>query len=112
MGFNNPHVDPYGISYVAPGDGGAVIVPSDSAEFFRVARGVKVTAAGTVAFVTEDGSSLAVPFLAGETIPWRVRKVLATGTTTAAGSLFALDAPRVAAAPVALFSTEFSEEFV
>ena len=90
MGFKNPHVDPYGISYIAPGIGGAVIVPSDSADLPRVARGVKVTAAGTVAFTAEDGSSLAVPFLAGEIIPWRVKRVLATGTTTAAGSLFSI----------------------
>jgi hypothetical protein len=84
----NPHVDPFGIAWVAPGVGGAAITPNDSTDLPRPARGILVGVAGNVAIVTEDGSALTVPATAGLIIPWRVLRVKATGTT--ATSLFSI----------------------
>jgi hypothetical protein len=61
---------------------GFTISPSDSALLPQVTRQIRVTGnAGTVAVVWADGTQSSEPVAAGDVFDWRLRQVLATGTT-------------------------------
>jgi len=59
--------------------------PHNSIDEAEVADGWMVTTAGTISFVTFEGTviSIAAPTLHGTVYPYRVRRVNATGTTAA-----------------------------
>jgi|AACY02.16.fsa_nt_gi hypothetical protein len=62
--------------------GGFEVVPSDTEDLPRVAKGFRIGGAGDLVIITPNDEEL--PFLAcavGETIPWSAKRVKATGTT-------------------------------
>ncbi len=67
---------------VVPITGAFSVTPHDSNELTHVTRAICVAAAGDVAVVMHDGSTITLPALqAGVFYPIRVRTIKATGTT-------------------------------
>jgi hypothetical protein len=91
-----PANDPYkgfGVGLDAFGGNGAVVVPSDTVDFAAYPKALVVTAAGNVAVLplkaADDGAHL-IAFTAvqaGFIIPFRVRRVMATGTTASLATI-------------------------
>lgn len=72
----------YATGLGAPLIGGFAITPSDSADLPTVTREIRITGSGgTIAVVWLDGSTTTEPIESGAAASWRVRRVLATGTT-------------------------------
>ncbi len=63
---------------------GYAVIPSDTEDLPAVSRGVYLGTAGDISVVMKDGSSLVWKNLAaGIVYPFRVSRILATGTTAA-----------------------------
>ena len=62
---------------------GFAITPSDATPLPRVTRGIRVLTSGNinVVFAASGESAIVIPVSAGETLAFRLRQVLATGTT-------------------------------
>jgi hypothetical protein len=60
---------------------GFPITPNDSADLVNVTRQIYAGTAGNIAVVWIDGAQTIEPVAAGERLDWRIRRVLATGTT-------------------------------
>lgn len=73
------------IGDIAPRKGGFSITPNDSADLAEVAYGLTALVAGNVKVTTYDGDTLILSLVPGCTQPWVVKKVFATGGTTATG---------------------------
>lgn len=71
----------------------AVITPNDSADLTEVPRAIRCNAAGDVKLILVgnpvDATGVVYTVAAGEVLDVRPRRVLATGTDVAAGSLVA-----------------------
>jgi len=65
----------------SPADYGFAITPSDAVDLAITPRSVLATGAGTVAWHNRDGEPQITTFAAGERVPIRARRILATGTT-------------------------------
>jgi len=65
----------------APADRHYAIVPSDGADLPRVPRSVYCAAAGTAVLRDHQGTDLSYTLVAGQILPVRPVRVLATGTT-------------------------------
>jgi hypothetical protein len=76
----------------APAEGAALVTPNDAADLSPgPCNALLLTSAGIVRVVTASGDDITLPSLPGGFIlPLRVKRVMATGTTVAAGSLVAL----------------------
>lgn len=73
----------------SPAIGGFAVSPSDTADLPLGVRLLRVAQGGDLAVMWADETTLVIPgVLAGESLPVRVRRVLATGTT--AGGIVAL----------------------
>lgn len=57
------------------------ITPSDSTDLTAVTREIYVGGAGNISVIWADGRETVEPVAAGERLPWRLRRVKATGTT-------------------------------
>ena len=57
------------------------ITPSDTVDLDPRPRALRVLTAGNLALLDELGVSITYPVVAGEIIPFRAVRVLATGTT-------------------------------
>lgn len=58
------------------------IVPNDAVDLPNVTRQLRITGqGGMLAVLWLDGAQTLEPVAAGETLDWRIRRVLATGTT-------------------------------
>lgn len=69
----------------------AVVVPDDNNDLpGGVPKGLYFAAAGNVAMVSKAGNEVVRAVLAGDEIGWRPARILATGTTVAAGNIIAL----------------------
>ncbi|EEB83188.1 spike base protein, RCAP_Rcc01079 family [Roseobacter sp. GAI101] len=78
--FDNFH--DYSVGLTGPICGGFDITPDDSNDLAQVTRAFMVSGAGDVAVVLKNGTTLDLAGLtAGVLYPFRVSKVLATGTT-------------------------------
>lgn len=68
-----------------------VVTPSDVTRLESPARGLYVTATGNVSVqMAGDDSTVILPVItAGTLLPFQVTRVNATGTTVAAGNIFA-----------------------
>lgn len=83
----------FATSKTPSGANAAAVTPSDTVDFASYPKVVVVTAAGNLVVLplkaADDGSHLvtftAVP--AGFVVPFRVRRVMATGTTASAASI-------------------------
>ena len=64
--------------------GGFLITPSDDNDLPETANGIRVGGAGDVAIETIQGDSLTLTVTAGESVYFKIRKVLSTGTTATA----------------------------
>jgi hypothetical protein len=66
----------------SPISGGFDITPNNGADLTAVTRALMVTVAGNVAVVLRSGTTITLPGLTpGVVYPFRVARVLATGTT-------------------------------
>ncbi len=62
--------------------GAFTITPSDTQDLTRDTRQLRVTGqGGALAVVWISGAQTIEPVSAGDTLDWRIRRVLATGTT-------------------------------
>ena len=74
--------DGYTSGLTAPLISAFSIAPSDTNDLPKVTRQLRITGqAGTLAVIWLDGTQTVEPVAAGETLDWRIRRVLATGTT-------------------------------
>jgi len=72
----------YSKTLTDPVTGGFAITPDDDTELAAVTRALLVTGAGSVTAEMKDGMTLTLPALGpGVLYPFRVVRVLATGTT-------------------------------
>lgn len=72
----------FSVGLNAPITTGFAITPNDTADLAIATRQIRITgSAGNIAVVWVDGSTSVEPVAAGETLDWRIRRVLATGTT-------------------------------
>ena len=75
--------------------GAFLVVPSDTAELTPPIAGAGIpcgffaNSAGTVAVLTETGDAVTFVCNAGDQKMMRIRRVMATGTTVAAGNIYA-----------------------
>lgn len=69
----------------APAEDVFPITPSDASDLAVVTRAIRAQTAGTVRCVMVSGQTRDLQFLAGETRPVRVVRVLSTGTTAGMG---------------------------
>jgi hypothetical protein len=61
---------------------GFPIVPSDSVDVENVTRQIRITGAGgNIAVIWSSGTSSVEPVATRDVLDWRIRRVLATGTT-------------------------------
>ncbi len=82
--------DKHAAGLMTPGEDGFAITPNDGADLTRVPRSIYVGGAGNIALVTAKGTTLTFVGLgAGQVLPMRANRVLATGTT--ATNLIGLD---------------------
>lgn len=59
-----------------------LITPSDSTDLSEVTRAISLEVAGTLAIITQDGTTITIPGLAvGVLHPIGAQRVLSTGTT-------------------------------
>lgn len=61
--------------------GAFAIAPNDAADLPHVTRQIFAQGAGNLAIVWQSGLETIEPVAAGERLPWRARRILATGTT-------------------------------
>lgn len=64
-----------------PADRHMAVTPSDTIVLDPIPRALRVTVAGTLAIADADGTAITYAVLAGDIVPFRATKVLATGTT-------------------------------
>lgn len=70
------------VELTGPATGAIAIVPSDSVEISRATRGIYVGGAGNLSVVFVDDTAVTFSNVsAGTTLPLRVSRVKATGTT-------------------------------
>jgi hypothetical protein len=67
-------------SALKPASTWAVVVPSDTLDIVPSPRSLYVTATGNAALVGDDDVVVTVPVVAGSTLPFRPKRVNATGT--------------------------------
>lgn len=66
----------------SPTTSSRVVTPNDNTDLESVARALHANGSGNVALIMADDSASVVKYVvAGVTYPWRVKRVLATGTT-------------------------------
>ena len=65
----------------SPGERHYEITPSDSADLPRIPRALRVQTDGDVAVRDKFGTDITYPVTAGEVLPFRGVRILATGTT-------------------------------
>jgi len=93
----DPTKDPYAGFGQSPrpfGNNAAAVTPSDTADFGAYPKGLVVTVAGNLVVLplkaADDGAHLitftAAP--AGFVVPFRVRRVMSTGTTASSAQIF------------------------
>lgn len=64
---------------------------SDSVDLAKPSREIRVAQAGDLAVQRLDGTSVTIPAMqAGERLTIKAKKILATGTTIAAGQVFVM----------------------
>lgn len=68
-------------SWGSPADRHFAITPNDGADLAQLPRAVRVGGAGTLVMRDEAGVDVTYAVDAGEVLPFRVVRVLATGTT-------------------------------
>jgi hypothetical protein len=72
----------YSTGLTAPVTTGFEIVPNDNADLAQATRQIRVTGqGGQMAVVWLSGVQTIEPVLAGETLDWRILRILATNTT-------------------------------
>lgn len=77
--YRNMNVEPH-----SPANGGQEITPNDSVDLNEISRALYIGSDGNVSVETGDGTILIFKNVVGGSIlPLQVRKVLATGTTSA-----------------------------
>lgn len=64
-----------------PADYGWSVTPSDTLDLIRPTRAIKAATSGTVAWQNMAGDAQASVIDAGELLPIKARRILATGTT-------------------------------
>lgn len=78
-------VDDYGYfapSLSSPIEGGFTITPDDNADLPHVTRQIYVTGnAGNISVVWRNGTTSLEPVQTGDVLDWRIKRVMATGTT-------------------------------
>ena len=58
------------------------VTPSDSVDLPFLPKAVYIGGAGNITFLAADNSvPVTLPVLAGAILPWRLRRIFATGTT-------------------------------
>lgn len=78
--FDNFH--DYSAGLTGPICGGFAIVPDDATDVAQVTRAIMVSVAGNVSVVLKSGDAVTLPnLMAGVVYPFRVARVLDTGTT-------------------------------
>lgn len=66
----------------SPASDGEAVTPSDSVDLVNVSRAIYVGGDGNISVITNGGTTLTLAgALAGTTIPIRVSRIRATGTT-------------------------------
>lgn len=81
LGTNNTQT-----ALTAPADDIFAITPSDTADLATIPKSLVVTVAGNLAVRGTGGTTVTFPVTAGQIVPLRARRVMATGTTaTVAG---------------------------
>ncbi len=70
-------------SITSPALGAFVVSPSDSTNLASPIRAITLNAAGTLAWLNEDGVAQATALLPAGTYPLIATRILATGTTAA-----------------------------
>ena len=72
----------FSVGLTAPITAGFSITPNDATDLAIITRQIRITgSAGNLSVVWVDGSSSVETVAAGETLDWRIRRVLSTGTT-------------------------------
>ena len=72
----------YSAGLTGPICGGFSITPDDAADIAQVTRAVMVSGAGDLSVVLKSGDTMTLPnLMAGVVYPFRVARVLDTGTT-------------------------------
>ncbi len=78
--FDNFH--DYSAGLTGPICGGFAIAPDDATDVAQVTRAIMVSVAGNVSVVLKSGDAVTLPnLMAGVVYPFRVARVLDTGTT-------------------------------
>ena len=75
---NNPYA---ATSLESPADRHFAIVPSDTVDLAIIPRALFCQAAGTVVIRDADGTDLPYTLAQGQILPFRGRRILATGTS-------------------------------
>lgn len=78
---DNRYPNDFGYSLTGPGTGTVTIVQHDTNELTQVIRQLKAEAAGTVVYVSVDGTTNTEDMLAGESINQQIKQIKDTGTT-------------------------------
>jgi len=73
--------DSYSAGPDDPANGMFAITPNDDADLAQITRAVIATGSGVVAVVMRDGSTGTLPLPAEQIMPYRIRRVLESGTT-------------------------------
>jgi hypothetical protein len=72
----------YSAGLTGPICGGFDILPDDAADIAQVTRAIMVSEVGSVSAVLKSGDVVTLPnLMAGVVYPFRIARVLATGTT-------------------------------
>ncbi|MCX8226377.1 MAG: hypothetical protein OTI35_09900 [Sulfitobacter sp.] len=74
--------DDFSAGLTGPICGGFAIAPDDTTDVAQVTRAIMVSGTGDVSAVLKNGETVTLPnLLAGVVYPFRVARVLSTGTT-------------------------------
>lgn len=68
-------------SLMSPLIGGFAVTPSNDTDLPSVTRELFAAAGGTINAVWQDGGTFSATISTGERVPWRLARILATGTT-------------------------------
>ena len=71
----------YSEGLTSPADDHFAITPNDGVDLATVPRALYVNVAGTLVLHDKSGTAITYNVTAGQVLPLRVRRVLATGTT-------------------------------
>lgn len=68
-------------SLISPLIGGFAVTPNNDTDLPSVTREVFAAGGGTINAVWQDGTTFAATIGTGERAPWRLTRILSTGTT-------------------------------